>query len=203
MVTIVSGSTAQLPTGVESALASYRHKVFIEALQWPLPDMDGFERDQFDRDDTLYVVARELDGEVCGCARLLPTTRAYLLAEVFPEMMNGAPVPRSHEVWELSRFATMPVGTPEPLPREETQARRRQLLGAVVQAALARGATRLILVTVAGVERLMRNLGVHAHRAGPPRAVDGKPTLALWLELDAETCRALGVPVASALVMRH
>ena len=53
MVTIVTGSTAQLPTGVESALASYRHKVFIEALQWPLPDMDGFERDQFDRDDTL------------------------------------------------------------------------------------------------------------------------------------------------------
>jgi acyl homoserine lactone synthase len=49
----------------------------------------------------------------------------------------------------------------------------------------------------------MRNLGVHAHRAGPPRAVDGKPTLALWLELDAETCTALGVPVAPTLVMRH
>jgi N-acyl-L-homoserine lactone synthetase len=203
MVTIVTGSTAQLPTGVESALASYRHKVFIEALQWPLPDMDGFERDQFDRDDTLYVVARELDGEVCGCARLLPTTRAYLLGEVFPEMMNGAPVPCASDVWELSRFATMPVGTPVPLPREETQMRRRQLLGAVVQAALARGATRLILVTVSGVERLMRNLGVHAHRAGPPRAVDGKPTLALWLELDAETCNALGVPVAPKLAMRH
>jgi N-acyl-L-homoserine lactone synthetase len=203
MVTIVTGSTAQLPTGVESALASYRHKVFIEALQWPLPDMDGFERDQFDRDDTLYVVARELDGEVCGCARLLPTTRAYLLGEVFPEMMNGAPVPCASDVWELSRFATMPVGAPVPLPREETQMRRRQLLGAVVQAALARGATRLILVTVSGVERLMRNLGVHAHRAGPPRAVDGKPTLALWLELDAETCNALGVPVAPKLAMRH
>lgn len=203
MVTIVTGSTAQLPTGVESALASYRHKVFIEALQWPLPDMDGFERDQFDRDDTLYVVARELDGEVCGCARLLPTTRAYLLGEVFPEMMNGAPVPCASDVWELSRFATMPVGTSAPLPREETQMRRRQLLGAVVQAALARGATRLILVTVSGVERLMRNLGVHAHRAGPPRAIDGKPTLALWLELDAETCNALDVPVAPTLAMRH
>lgn len=203
MVTIVAGSAGQLPVGTEAALAGYRHKVFIEALQWPLPGIDGFERDQFDRADTLYVVAREPGGEVCGCARLLPTTRAYLLAEVFPELMHGAPTPCATDVWELSRFAAMPGDVSVPLSREETDHRRRQLLGTVVEMAAARGATRLIMVTVLGVERLLRNLGVHAHRAGPPRPVDGKPTLALWLELDDQTRRALDLPVQPAFVPRQ
>lgn len=194
MITIVTGTAVRLAAGLESALATYRHRIFIEALHWPLPDHDGCERDQFDRDDTLYVVARDQGGAVCGCARLLPTTRAYLLGEVFPEMMNGAPVPNAPEVWELSRFATMPADADATLSREETDYRRRRVLGAAVETVASRGATRLIMVTVLGVERLLRNLGVHAHRAGPPVAIDGKPTLAIWLELDPQTRAALDLP---------
>lgn len=191
MITIVTGTAAALPAGIEAALANYRHRIFIDALHWPLPSHDGRERDQFDRADTLYVIARDLQGAVCGCARLLPTTQAYLLGEVFPEMMNGAPVPNVPEVWELSRFATMPATADGVLSREETDYRRRRVLGAAVQTVVARGATRLIMVTVLGVERLLRGLGVHAHRAGPPVLIDGKPTLAIWLELDSQTHAAL------------
>lgn len=191
---LVSGNTSQLPPGLEVALAAYRHRVFVDALLWQLPTEDGLERDQFDRADTLYVIARGSKGEVCGCARLLPTIKAYLLDDVFPELMNGFPAPHSHDVWELSRFSTMPVEGAPALPRGEARVRFCSLFAAVVEAASAHGAIRLITVTALGVERILRNIGIHAHRVGPPRLVDGKPTLAMWVELDDQTRRALQLP---------
>jgi len=106
MLTVVSGISSQLSPGLELALAAYRYEVFIETLGWQLPVENGLERDQFDRPDTLYVIARDANESVCGCARLLPTTQAYLLDEVFPGLMNGAPAPHASDVWELSRFST-------------------------------------------------------------------------------------------------
>jgi len=188
---LVSGNTSQLPPGLEVALATYRHRVFVDALQWQLPVENGLERDQFDRDDTLYVVARGSKDEVCGCARLLPTTRSYLLDDIFPELMNGLPAPHSHDVWELSRFSTMPVNGSPALSRDELRVHFCALFAAVVEIAMNHGAARLITVTALGVERILRSIGIHAHRVGPPRLVDGKPTLAMWVELDEQTCRSL------------
>lgn len=194
MMSVVTGSASQLPPGLEVALAAYRHRVFVDALQWQLPTEGGLERDQFDRGDTLYVVASDLKGEVCGCARLLPTTRAYLLDDVFPELMNGFAIPHASDVWELSRFSTMPVEGSPSMTREEARVRFCTLFAAVAEVAIAHGATRLITVTALGVERILRSVGIHAHRAGAPRLVDGKPTLAMWVELDDQTRRALQLP---------
>ncbi|MBL8509853.1 MAG: GNAT family N-acetyltransferase, partial [Chitinimonas sp.] len=88
-------------------LARYRHRVFVEKLGWQLKCQDGLEFDQFDRPDTLYVVAQDQDDQVVGGARLLPTTRPYLLGEIFPQLLNGQPVPNSSDIWELSRFAAV------------------------------------------------------------------------------------------------
>jgi len=190
---VIMGTASQLPPGLEVSLAAYRHSVFIEALGWQLPAEDWLERDQFDRDDTVYVVAQGERGEVCGCARLLPTTKAYLLGDVFPELMNGLPLPHDRHIWELSRFSTMPVGDSFAVSREAARARFCTLFAAVAEVASAHGASRLITVTALGVERILRSIGIHAHRVGPPRIVDCKPTLAMWIELDSQTRRALGL----------
>ncbi len=96
MQTFIHGG-GRLPEAVDAALAHYRHQIFVGQLGWQLPMADGrFERDQYDRDDTVYVVARDADGAICGCARLLPTTRPYLLKDVFaPLLMRGVPAPES------------------------------------------------------------------------------------------------------------
>lgn len=70
-----SGASEGLPQGVYSKLARYRHNVFVEQLGWGLQTQDGTELDQFDRPDTVYVVAQDDEGHIFGCARLLPTTR--------------------------------------------------------------------------------------------------------------------------------
>ncbi len=191
MQTIYSTSKEFTPE-FERAVAQYRHKIFIERLGWQLPVKDGLERDQFDRPDTIYVVARNETGSICGCARLLPTIKPYLLGEVFPQLMNGLPVPSSHEIWELSRFAAADVSDSTISPQGASQ-QSQNLLAAAVATAAAQGATRLITVSPLGVERLLHRMGVHAHRAGPPIFVDGKPIFACWIEIDAQTRNALGI----------
>ncbi|MBI3229767.1 MAG: GNAT family N-acetyltransferase [Burkholderiales bacterium] len=191
MQTIYSTSKEFTPE-FERAVAAYRHKIFIERLGWQLPVKDGLERDQFDRPDTIYVVVRNDTGSICGCARLLPTLRPYLLGEVFPQLMNGLPVPASSEIWELSRFAAADISECAISPQEAAQ-QSRQLLAAAVVTAAKQGATRLITVSPLGVERLLHRMGVHAHRAGPPIFVDGKPIFACWIEIDAQTTKALGI----------
>ncbi|SCK35394.1 N-acyl-L-homoserine lactone synthetase [Variovorax sp. HW608] len=104
---IITGTADSLPAGVHTALARYRHRVFVEMLGWRLASRDGMELDQFDRPDTLYVVARRHHGEIMGMARLLATDRPYLLGEIFPQLLGEVPPPRTPAVWELSRFAAV------------------------------------------------------------------------------------------------
>jgi acyl homoserine lactone synthase len=191
---ILIGTSAELNAGLESELATYRHRVFVEQLGWELPQAEpGLERDQFDGPETLYVVAKDNGGNICGCARLLSTEQAYLLSSVFPHLMGGGQtLPSSPEIWELSRYTTQVVDG-EPTSREESKERFGALLKAVVQAALERGAKRLITFSYAGVERLARSFGIHVHRAGATHIVDGKPVLAFWVELDEQTFNALGI----------
>jgi len=197
MLTILRGTSSQLQGGVENDLAVYRHKVFVEGLGWQLPLLEqGFERDQFDRPDTLYVVARDDVGQICGCARLLPTTRPYLLDSVFSELMGDLPCPHAAEVWELSRYATQPMPGAPALSRDELRERFCTLLRAVVETALDSGAERLITFTGVGVERIAKMVGIHVHRAAPPQLVDGKPVVAMWIELDEQTRKALGMSIA-------
>lgn len=184
---IVSGSAGSLPAGVFHRTGAYRHRVFIEQLKWELPVTGGIEQDQFDRPDTLYVVAQDEEGEVCGCARLLPTTVPYLLGEVFPQLMNGAAPPRSPDVWELSRFAAVDFSDASASPLRQFSARTAvALLRAAIACARERGAKRLITVSPLGIERLLRREGFNAHRAGPPLNVDGHLIFACWIEVEPE-----------------
>jgi acyl homoserine lactone synthase len=194
MLRVEQGTCAQLRTGVEAELAEYRYHVFVETLGWSLPCEQGIEHDQFDGPDTVYVVARDVTGSICGCARLLPTTTPYLLANVFPQLLGGMAAPKDAQVWELSRFSTHVMGRSlGALSREEARSRFCALLAAVVRTAAERGATRLITFTAVGAERILRTIGLHAHRVATPQLIAGQPLMALWIELDEQTRKALGL----------
>ena len=179
---LMSGASGNLPGNLYSRIGHYRRQVFVEQLGWDLSLQDGEERDQFDRPDTIYVVAQDDDGHVFGCARLLPTIRPYLLGEVFPQLLNGLAPPCSPDVWELSRFAAMDLNQSGSIPEQFSSPVRVKLLQESVCYAAARGAKRLISVSPIGVERLIRRAGFHSHRAGPPMIIDGHPICACWIE---------------------
>lgn len=198
----ISGTAGDFSPEFENAIAQYRHKIFIERLGWQLPVENGMERDQFDRKDTLYVIARDGKGAICGCARLLPTTGPYLLGDVFPNLLPDTPTPRDDSIWELSRFAAASIG--DHVESAADSARNtRALLAASIKIAAEHGARRLITVSPLGIERLLNRMGVHAHRAGPPVLVDGKPIFACWIELDAQTMTALEIDVKVDAMPAH
>ena len=178
---IVSGVLRELPEGVPKRLAHYRYRVFVERLGWDLPAFDGQEKDQFDRPDTVYVVGQE-EGWVIGCARLLPSTRPYLLSEVFPQLLNGLTPPSSPEIWELSRFAAVDFDAKQTSPLGQFSSPIAvQLLKESLVCAASHGAKRLLTVSPLGVERLLRRAGFNCRRAGPPVLVDGFPVFACWI----------------------
>jgi acyl homoserine lactone synthase len=182
---VLSGDQERLPCGLYESVARYRHKVFVEQLGWQLETQDGHEFDQFDRSDTIYVVAQDEEGHIFGCARLLPTSRPYLLGEIFPQLLNGLAPPCSPDVWELSRFsavdlvgsATTPVG-------RFSSAVGIRLLQESLACAAAHGARRVITVSPLGVERLLRAAGFTAHRAGPPILVAGHAIFACIIDVN-------------------
>lgn len=203
---MIRGTGASLAPDLLRALAAYRHRVFIETLGWELPTENGLETDQFDGPDTAYVIARDEQQEVCGCARLLPTTGPYLLADVFPQLLHGAPPPRDPRVWELSRFAAAGCGAPQAISRALELQVTEHVLAHALDHAAQHGVQRFITVSPLGVERLLRRLGVHAHRAGPPVVVGGHALFACWIEVDQQSLAAMGPfvrPTAPAVQPTH
>lgn len=180
MINVIAGKREELPLGLYTKVSNYRHKVFVEHLGWQLKTFNNSEQDQFDREDTIYIVSRDHEGTISGCARLLPTTKPYLLGEVFPQLLNGTPPPCSSEVWELSRFAAVDfkVKASSALPGQFSSPITLNLLNVAIDFVSKQGGKRIITVSPIGVERLIKRAGYRAHRAGPPMIVDSHPIFA-------------------------
>src|SRR5512133_3935759 len=83
-----------------------RYETFRVRLGWDVETTDdGLEIDQFDGDNSSYILARSPEDEIDACWRLLPTLGPNMLRDVFPQLLHGLPVPAAADVWELSRFA--------------------------------------------------------------------------------------------------
>ena len=77
---------------------------FRDRRGWPVNvDENGEERDEYDRDDTLYVIWENQDGSHGGSMRLLPTTGRTMVNDHFLHLTDGKPV-LSPSVWECTRF---------------------------------------------------------------------------------------------------
>lgn len=174
---IVAGCADTLPVGVLFDMARYRYEVFVQRLGWPLATHGRLELDQFDRRDTVYVVGQDEKGRVIGTARLLPTHRPYLLAEVFPQLLGRAPVPCSPRTWELSRFACLDLDEGRRTQTSDGDARQAlDFLRAVMRIAADAGASELVSVSPLAMERILRRGRVAYRRAGAPLKV-GADTL--------------------------
>jgi len=81
-----------------------RHRVFIERQDYKVPSWQGMEYDQFDTPAAHYLVWRDHFGEVRAVSRLSPTSRPYMLQEVWPDKVSELDLPHSDTIWEGTRF---------------------------------------------------------------------------------------------------
>lgn len=82
-----------------------RYRVFKQRLDWYVQISGDMELDEFDVLRPVHLLYRSADGQVDGCVRLLPSTGPTMLRDTFPVLLDGLPAPKSHLIWESSRFA--------------------------------------------------------------------------------------------------
>ncbi len=183
MPSIIAGRLNDLPFELRERLGAFRYDVFVRRLGWPLPDIkenETIEWDQFDGDNTVQIAALTSQQQVCGCARLMPTTYPYLLQELFPRTPEFD-LPSSPTVWELSRFAGSGM----------------QLFPCVMAVAASLGATRIIGVVTHAIARLYRRFGLDLQRVGPDHASASSSFLICAIDLTPVTFANLGSDLES------
>lgn len=100
---------------------SLRKRVFVDDMGWDIPHGAEFEAEQYDRADSVYVIAHDARfGGVMGGARLLNTARSketgkfsYMIRDAYLGMLPGIPSmictnspPIDEGIWEMTRLVS-------------------------------------------------------------------------------------------------
>lgn len=167
-----------------------RYDEFHTRLRWDVTVQDSLGYDRFDDADSVYMLTTGVDDAVCGGWRLRPTTRGYMLRDVFPGLLHGHVAPRDPHVWEISRFAVDTTKSKR-ADRISLSHSARLLLVDAIRFAIQHGIDRYVLVTSLGLERLLNSSGLRLHRFGPPTRIGRAMAVACWVDIDAHTRRLL------------
>jgi N-acyl-L-homoserine lactone synthetase len=116
-VHVVTEANRALYADELTAMHRGRHQVFVEELGWSeLSSPTGLERDAFDDEDAVYLIAVHRD-EVCGSVRLLPTWRRCMITEVWPQFVQRPCALGEPDVWEWTRWCPGTAKSPRKLWR--------------------------------------------------------------------------------------
>ncbi len=161
-----------------------RKTVFIDQLKWNLPVVDdAYEIDDYDTEDTIYLIVRdEATGGHLGSVRLLPTAAPHLLGDKFAFLCDGGVAPHGSDIYEITRMVTRPG-----LPRGAAERVREQLSVALVEYALQSGITRYTMMTHMAFLSAVLAVGWDCEPLGMPVAIDGEQVGALLLTITPET----------------
>ncbi|MFQ1699517.1 acyl-homoserine-lactone synthase [Loktanella agnita] len=89
---------------LEASMFRDRAVQFSERLKWAVHvDENGWERDEYDAKNPLYVIWQNSDGTHGGSMRFLPTTERTMVHDHFSELLNGAEI-CSPFIWECTRY---------------------------------------------------------------------------------------------------
>ena len=112
MLRYVYGDQLHLHPRLRDTMFRDRAEQFSRRLGWDVTvDADGFERDQYDDLNPLYVIWERADGTHGGSMRLLPTTGRTMVHEHFAHLTDVSAI-RSPLVWECTRFCLAPGAEP-------------------------------------------------------------------------------------------
>jgi N-acyl-L-homoserine lactone synthetase len=168
------------------AMFAARKEVFIDLLGWDVPVLGGrFEVDQFDDEHATYLVVTDPAGAHLASARLLPTTRPHILADLYALLCDDE-VPRGPRIYEVTRFCL-----DRHIGAKQRRIARDRLVMALAEFALAEGIERYTGVADVGWLEQILAFGWRAWPLGDPRPIGGRRLGALAIEISSDTTRLL------------
>lgn len=181
-----------------------RKIVFHDEKKWDVKIVGGeFEIDEYDRDDTCYLMSYDASGALVGSVRLLSTAMPHMLSgpfrDMFPDVGFTSPV-----IWEATRFVVL--GDRSVQPNQVSTAACEILLG-MCQFGLENGVRHITAVYDAGMSRLYRRCGLTNVELGRCRTPEhGTVFVGLWEISEALEASILAAtelkPPASRLAAR-
>jgi acyl homoserine lactone synthase len=160
--------------------------MFVERQGWEVPAVRGLEYDEFDTPAAQYLIWIDGRGETRGTARLLPTTRPYMVKSLWPELVPGE-LPESDTVWEVTRF-----GCDHNLDSKTRRRAVAEILCAMQEFGLVRGIDGYLVVAS---KRLLKCVVVKAGGKvtvlGPELLVGQLPASAGYIHIAPETLKVL------------
>lgn len=167
------------------SFSELRHEIFITRLGWPLACPSGRETDQYDDEDAVYVTATNSVGQVVAGARLLSTANKSLLADTFPQLVEGE-LSRSSTVWDVTRFAV-------DHRKERTDGCGNLcalLVCALQEYGLRQGLDHYVSVSDVRMEPILRRAGCRIVRLGQSIEMDGTGIVGLRIEISESVLQA-------------
>ena len=170
-----------------------RHRIFVELQGWEgIRRPDGRDVDAFDGPDATHILVTD-DGELVGGSRFNCHDGPTLLQTVFPGLVTEPfPAPPALGA-DWTRFYVRP---------DRREGRRRApesaaLFCTMMEYALLQGYSFITFVSTIYMVELGVSMGLRIVPLGAPANVDGKPTLAAWIEVSetalANLRRATGI----------
>jgi N-acyl-L-homoserine lactone synthetase len=180
MIIITRGYALANPTA--STMFADRKRLFVDLLGWEVPVADGrFEIDQFDGEFATYLIATDPRGEHIGSLRLLPTTGAHILGDLF-SCLCDEDIPRGETVAEITRLCL-----PARLGATGRLAVRNRLISAMIDHALRSGISTLTGVVAWDFLEQILGMGWCATALGNPRRISGARLGAFRIDINAST----------------
>ncbi|SFJ38535.1 acyl-homoserine-lactone synthase [Jannaschia pohangensis] len=108
MIRFLRASELEHHSDLAASMFRDRTKQFRDRMGWDVTvDQLGWETDQYDALNPIYVIAENSDGLHAGSMRFLPTSGRTMLDEIFPQLKGGRTL-SSHRIWECTRFCLSP-----------------------------------------------------------------------------------------------
>lgn len=157
-----------------------RHKIFVEMEGWEaLRRQDGRDVDAFDNADATHLLITDTDGTLVGGSRITPLDRPNLLQTVFNGLVQGEFPAHPSLGADWTRFYVHP---------DRREGRRRApesaaLFCAVMEYALSQGFSFITFVSSIYMLEHGTAVGWRITPLGAPVMMEGKPTIAAWIEV--------------------
>ncbi|HEY0331658.1 MAG TPA: acyl-homoserine-lactone synthase [Rhodopseudomonas sp.] len=195
MIHVISASNRHLYRDVLEQHFQIRHQIFVEERGWnTLRRPDGREIDDYDNDDTVYLLALE-DRRVVGGHRLYPTTKPTMMGEVFPHLAAVKGHPSDPRIWEWSRYFIVP-------DRREGSLNLR-LMAAVQEFCIDEGITHVSAIMETWWLPRFQEAGFVVRPLGLPALVENAWTMAALIEINEETLQAVAYRIGQASVLQR
>ncbi len=194
MLRFIYGSDLHTHPLLADTMFRDRAAQFRDRLGWDVTvDPQGFERDDYDDKNPLYVIWQRPDGRHGGSMRFLPTTGGTMVNEHFSHLIGGAII-SSPLIWECTRFCLAPAA-------DGRIAAALMLGGGEVMRGF--NVTQFVGVFDARMVRIYRMIGASPQVLGSSGAGRDKISVGLWDYAPADRAKVLHRAGVSSALSEH